>query len=106
MAENKNNVIQLNVEQPYLNEFSSKKLVDRLARIEGHLRSVQKMVMDHRCADEILLQVTAIKAALNQFSSQILEHELKACMNSCMDGNSDERLNKVTKVLSTLLKQS
>ena len=64
------------------------------------------MVMDHRCADEILLQVTAIKAALNQFSSQILDHELKACMDSCMDGSSDERLKKVTKVLSTLLKQS
>lgn len=106
MADKENNVVRLIVEQPYLNEFSSKKLVNRLARVEGHLRSVRKMVMDHRCADEILLQVTAIKAALNQFSSQILDHELKACMNSCMDGNSDERLNKVTKVLSTLLKQS
>ena len=106
MAEMENKVIQLNVEQPYLDEFSSKNLVNRLARIEGHLRSVRKMVMDHRCADEILLQVTAIKAALNQFSSQILDHELKACMVSCMEGDSDDRLKKVTKVLSTLLKQS
>ncbi len=106
MAEHENKVIQLNVDQPYLDEFSSKTLVNRLARIEGHVRSVRKMVMDHRCADEILLQVTAIKAALNQFSSQILDHELKACMDSCMAGDADERIEKVTRVLATLLKQS
>ncbi|MCH8844032.1 MAG: metal-sensitive transcriptional regulator [SAR324 cluster bacterium] len=102
----KNNVINLNVEQPYLDEVSSKALVDRLARIEGHVRAIRKMVLDHRCADEILLQVAAIKAALSQFSSQILDHELTACVESCMAGNSDDRLKKVTKVLSTLLKQS
>ncbi len=36
MAENENKIIHLNVEQPYLDEFSSKTLVNRLARIEGH----------------------------------------------------------------------
>lgn len=90
----------------YLDEESRTALVNRLARIEGHVRSVQAMVRDQRCADEILLQVAAVKAALNQVSSQLLDHELKACMDSCMTGSADERLEKVTKVLSTLLKQS
>ena len=106
MAEGKSNVIRLDVDEPYLDEVSSKALVNRLSRIEGHVRSVKQMVLDHRCADEILLQVTAVKAALNQFSSQILEHELTSCVDSCMKGNSDERLKKVTKVLATLLKQT
>ena len=96
----------LQVERPYLDAMSSKALMDRLARIEGHVRSVGRMVADHRCADEVLLQVAAVKAALNQFSSQVLDHELNACVQSCMEGDSDERLKKVTKVLSTLLKQS
>lgn len=106
MATGKDNVIPLDVEQPYLIEAASKNLVDRLARVEGHVRSVRQMVLDHRCADEILLQVAAIKAALNQFSTQIFDHELTACVESCMEGNSDERLKKVTMVLSILLKQS
>lgn len=101
-----NNIIHLKVERPYLDEASSKSLMDRLARAEGHVRSIRRMVSEHRCADEILLQVAAVKAALNQFSSQILDRELSACVQSCMDGDSDERLKKVTKVLSTLLKQS
>lgn len=90
----------------YLDEPSEKAMVNRLSRIEGHVRSLREMILSHRCADEILLQVTAVKAALNKFSAVLLEHELKACMDSCMTGSVDERLNKVTKVLSTLLKQS
>lgn len=90
----------------YLNEQSEKALANRLARIEGHVRSLQEMIHAHRCADEILLQVTAVKAALNKFAAVLLEHELKACMDSCMTGSVDDRLNKVTKVMSTLLKQS
>ncbi len=100
------NVIPLNVSQSYLDQASSKALADRLARIEGHLRSVRQMVLDHRCADEVLLQLAAVKAALNQFASKLLDHELTACMHSCMEGNADDRLKKVTKVVSTLLKQS
>lgn len=94
------------LDQPYLDGQAQKILANRLARIEGHLRSIRQMVLDHRCADEILLQVTAVKAALNQFSAALLDHELKACMNSCMEGNAEERLDKVVRVLSTLLKQS
>ncbi len=94
------------VPEPYLDEQSAKSLRDRLSRIEGHVRSLRTMVDEHRCADEILLQVAAVKAALNQVSSQILDHELTACMYSCMEGNADDRLSRVTRVLSTLLKQS
>lgn len=94
------------LDQPYLDERAQKVLANRLARIEGHLRSVRQMVLDHRCADEILLQTAAVKAALNKFSAALLDHELKACMNSCMEGNAEERLDKVVRVLSTLLKQS
>ncbi len=90
----------------YLDDAAKKALINRLARLEGHIRFLRGMVEKHRCADEILLQVSAVKAALNQFSAALLDHELKACMNSCMQGDADERLDKVTKVLSTLLKQS
>lgn len=94
------------VVEAYMDEESQKALSHRLIRAEGHLRSIRQMVQDHRCADEILLQVAAVKAAINQFAASLLDHELKACMESCMSGSADERLDKVTKVLSTLLKQT
>lgn len=93
-------------EHAYLDAEAMKALSDRLARLEGHFRSIRRMLFEHRCADDILLQVAAVKAALNQFAATLLEHELEACMHSCMRGDADERLDRVTKVLSTLLRQS
>lgn len=90
----------------YLDADASQALVNRLVRLEGHIRSIRRMVEDQRCADEILLQVTAVKGALNQFTNRILESELEACMSSCMEGEAEERLKKVLGILSALLKQS
>ena len=90
----------------YLSDASKRSLSNRLARLEGHLRAVRKMLEEERCADEILLQVAAVKAALNRFSAVMLEHELHSCMDTCMEGDPDDRLEKVTRVLATLLKQS
>ena len=90
----------------YLGEEKQRALVNRLARLEGHVRSVRRMVEERRCADEILLQVSAVKAAMNQFAAVLLQEELNACMSTCMTGDSDERLQRVTRVLSTLLRQS
>lgn len=90
----------------YLDDASKRALRNRLARLEGHFRCVRTMLDEKRCADEILLQVAAVKAALNRFSAVLLEHELRSCMDTCMEGDPGERLEKVTKVLATLLKQS
>ena len=106
MSSTPDNVIPLNVEQPYLDSAAAKALADNLARIEGHVRSVRRMVLEHRCADEILLQVAAVKASLNGVAGRLIDHELTACVESCMTGSPDARLKKVTKVLSTLLKQT
>ncbi len=94
------------VDTEYLDPAAQKALANRLARLEGHVRSVRQMVVDRRCADEILLQVAAVKAALNRFSATLLDHELNACVDSCMNGKEDKRLERVTKVLGTLLKQT
>lgn len=90
----------------YLDPESKRALRHRLSRLEGHLRAVHQMLEDERCADEILLQVAAVKAALNRFSAVLLEHELQACMETCMEGDPGERLDRVSRVLATLLKQS
>src|SRR5947199_10796402 len=89
--------------EEYLTAESQKALADRLARAEGHLRSIRQMVIDHRCADDILIQIAAVKAALNHFASTLVETELKACIDTCMAGEADERLGRVTKALAAVL---
>jgi DNA-binding FrmR family transcriptional regulator len=92
--------------QPYLTPEAQKALADRLARAEGHLRSVRQMVIDHRCADEILIQLAAVKAALNQTAAALIDSEMRACVDTCMGGSAGDRLARVTKALSAVLKSS
>ncbi len=90
----------------YLTPGAQKALADRLARAEGHLRAVRQMVLDRRCADEILLQLAAVKAALNRTAAELLEHEMRDCLRTCMQGPVDARMERLARVFATLLKQS
>jgi DNA-binding FrmR family transcriptional regulator len=94
------------LEHGYLAPEDQAGLVNRLARLEGHVRAIRQMVVERRCADEILLQVAAVKAGVNAFAAELLEHELRDCVASCMAGTPDERLAKVSKSLAALLKRS
>lgn len=87
---------------PYLDEDTQRSLTNRLSRIEGHVRSVKDMVQKERPAEDILLQVAAIKAALNKFSTSLLQHELETNVEPI----STERFLKTIDSLKILLKQS
>ncbi len=91
----------------YLDEQSQKALIDRLKRIEGHVRGIQRMVQNRDWADEILLQVAAVKGALNRFAATLLEDELSACL-ACADDplELEERTERLTRIMATMLKQS
>lgn len=92
--------------EDYLTPEAQKSLADRLARAEGHMRSIRQMVIDHRCADEVLIQIAAVKAALNQTAAMLIDNEMRACADTCMGGSVDDRLDRVTRALSAVLKSS
>src|SRR5438552_14540332 len=92
--------------EEYVSAEAQKALADRLARAEGHLRSIRQMIIDHRCADEILVQIAAVKAALNQPAAGLIESEMRACADACIGGSADERLDRVTSALAAVLKSS
>lgn len=91
----------------YLSPESKKALLDRLARIEGHVRGIARMVEERAWADEILLQVSAVKGGLNRFASTLVTEEMTACMLSEKEPiDQEERVERLTRVLATILKQS
>lgn len=90
----------------YLAPEAQKALADRLARAEGHLRSVRQMVVDHRCADDILIQIAAVKAALNRAAAALIESEMRSCMETCMEGSTEDRLDRVARALAAVMKSS
>jgi DNA-binding FrmR family transcriptional regulator len=62
------------------NEQMAQELLDRLARIEGQIRGVGKMVQEHRPCDQILTQVMAARAALEKVAGALVTYSIEECL--------------------------
>lgn len=75
----------------------------RLARIEGQVRGVAKMVEDDRYCIDVVRQVQAVKAALSGLEAVILQDHLDTCVDHALAGDSvDARREKVEELVAVL----
>lgn len=59
---------------------SNDAVIKRLARIEGHVRGIKRMVEEDTECPDVLVQIAAVRSALNNVGQIILEDHLKHCM--------------------------
>jgi DNA-binding FrmR family transcriptional regulator len=79
----------------------------RLASIEGHVRSVRRMLAEQRDCDGILIQMAAVKAAMNQIIIMLLERHFEACATECATTEEgDKALAELKRALGIVLKSS
>ncbi len=73
-----------------LSPRSQRDLLNRLSRIEGQVRGIRKMVEKEAYCPDIVLQVTAVNAALNSFNKVLLASHIKDCITQdILDGKED-----------------
>ncbi|HEY3367037.1 MAG TPA: metal-sensitive transcriptional regulator [Symbiobacteriaceae bacterium] len=82
-------------------DVSRDEVIARVRRIAGQLRGIEKMLEDGRNCEEIVMQFTAVREAVNSAGAMVLEAELQHCL---LDGDPAERPEAVTRTLHTLLK--
>ena len=69
----------------------SKAVINRLARAIGHLESVKRMVEEGRDCSEVLVQLAAVRSALNSTARVILKDHLEHCIaDAVATGDMDE----------------
>ena len=75
----------------------------RLARIEGQVRGITKMVSDDRYCIDVIRQVQAVKAALVGLEAVILDDHIATCVDHALTGsNVDDRREKVEELVAVL----
>ncbi|MBC7475737.1 MAG: metal-sensitive transcriptional regulator [Candidatus Sericytochromatia bacterium] len=67
-------------------------IITRLSKIEGHVRGIKKMAEEGRSCEDLLLQVSAVKAAVNNVGRLILEDYLEDCIVDGVKQHSDEEV--------------
>ena len=85
-------------------EEEKKKLMNRLKRIEGQIRGIEGMVEKVAYCPEILIQVSAVNAALNSFNKELLAKHIKTCVVDDIKEGHDETIDELVKVLQKVMK--
>lgn len=80
-------------------------IMNRLKRIEGQLKGIQRMMDNDACCVDVLIQVAAVKAAINKAGTLIFENHAKECLSASFDSKSkDEVIEELMKVLTSFIK--
>lgn len=80
-------------------------LKNRLKKIEGQVRGVQKMIDEDRYCVDILMQVAAIRAAVTKLGLQIMEHHTRGCVTKAiMENQGDEYVDELMDILLKFVK--
>lgn len=81
-----------------------KKLLNRLNRIEGQIRGVKSMLENDAYCTDIVLQVSAINAALNSFNRQLLAEHIRTCVADDIRNGKDDTIEDLVNTVTRLMK--
>lgn len=86
------------------NEKENKALLNRLKRIEGQVKGIQKMVENKKYCSDILIQITAARAALEKVGGMILEEHAKTCIKRAVQEKNDEKIDELIDIMLKYMK--
>lgn len=79
-------------------------LINRLSRIEGQVRGVKRMVEEDVYCTDILIQVSAINAALNSFNKVLLSNHIRTCVAENIREGKDEVIDELVTTIQKLMR--
>ena len=89
----------------YLEPEVEEELQNRLSRIEGHVRGIKRMLAEHNSCEDLLIQLSAVRSALNQATARLLENHMETCVAECIRaGQGDKALRHLKGALAQVVK--
>lgn len=85
-------------------EKEKKDLINRLKRIEGQVRGLERMLDENSYCTDVLIQVSAVSAALNSFSKELLANHVKTCVADNIRNGNDEVIDELVALLQKMMK--
>lgn len=85
-------------------EELNRDLLDRLARVEGQVRGVARMVEGQRPCLEVLQQLASVQAALKGVTKSILRNYLERCATAAIRGGDPEVYDELMEAIYKFVK--
>ncbi|BAZ41520.1 hypothetical protein NIES4101_74860 [Calothrix sp. NIES-4101] len=85
-------------------EESLRRIVNRLSRIEGHVRGIKTMVQQSSPCPDVLLQIAAVRGALDRVARIVLDEHLTECIaRASQEGNIEAEIEQLKAALDRFL---
>jgi DNA-binding FrmR family transcriptional regulator len=82
----------------------TKAVINRLSRAIGHLESVKKMIVNGRDCSEVLIQIAAVKSAVNNIGKIILQDHINTCVVNAVETGNKKVLEDLTNAIEQFIK--
>lgn len=82
----------------------TKAVINRLSRAIGHLESIKKMVENGRDCSEVLIQLSAVKAAINNTGKVILQDHIQHCLVDAIESGDMKEIEELNKAIDRFIK--
>jgi DNA-binding FrmR family transcriptional regulator len=83
---------------------NTKAVINRLSRAIGHLESVKKMVEDGSDCSEVLIQIAAVKSAVNNIGKLILQDHINNCVVNAVETGDKKVLEDLNNAIDQFIK--
>ena len=83
---------------------NTKAVLNRLSRAIGHLESIKRMVEDGRDCSEVLIQLSAVKSAINNTGKVILKDHIEHCMVDAVESGDHKAIEELTEAIDRFMK--
>ena len=81
----------------------TKSVLNRLSRAIGHLESVRRMVEEGRDCTEVLIQLAAVRSALNNTSKIILQDHVEHCLADAVESGDLQSIEELNRAIEKLI---
>ena len=83
---------------------NTKAVLNRLSRAIGHLESIRRMVEEGRDCSEVLIQLSAVKSAINNTGKVILKDHIEHCLVEAVERGDMESIADLTEAIDRIMK--
>lgn len=97
--------IESSADDLYLTGEAERAIYNRLSRLEGQVRGVKKMLAEHKSCDEMLVQISALKQAVNGVAAELLHAHMETCVLGRIEaGEGAHALTSLRNALAKVMK--
>ena len=83
---------------------NTKAVINRMNRAIGHMESIKTMIENERDCSEVLIQIAAVKSAINNIGKIILEDHINHCIVDAVETGDKKVLEDLNEAIEKFLK--